>query len=571
MRHDILAGILCLAAAACLAGCGGGGSGEGPVREDASQNRLSEEEAQEELNSLLSKIHVTTVTDPVMDIYTDEISEADALDDISTFPVTVSAPAGADVTIEIAAATELSSDAPDDWLNVIARNFNKTNPVLSDGSTVGVSVRKITSGEVVTYIRANAYQPQVFIPSNTIWGDMLSSSGYNLEMLTDRIAGNTAGILMAPDTYDAFIEKYQDATLANVIEASINKDIVFAFPNPNTSSTGINILTSILYSFDSSNPLSESATGKLLDYQKTAPPVAYTTAVLRNSAAKGVIDSMAMEEQAYANTPELSNYVYIPFGIRHDHPVYTFEWTTAGEKEAAQLFIDYALSEQSQKLATERGFNRHDDYVSQPTGLDGTGFLTAQGIWKTVKNGGRPVLAVFIADVSGSMSGEPLNSLKSSLISASAYIGSEHYVGLVSYSSDVTCNLPVAQFDAKQRAYFYGEVKGLYASGETATYDALLAGIKMIQDAQADLEEQGVSDAKPMIFLLSDGEQNDGYSYERVAPVVAGLGIPVYTIAYNMDGSEELAALSALNEVSSLTAGSDDITNQLRNLFNVEL
>ena len=42
-----------------------------------------------ELKSLMTMVDRATVEDPVMDIYTDEISESEALSDISTFPITV--------------------------------------------------------------------------------------------------------------------------------------------------------------------------------------------------------------------------------------------------------------------------------------------------------------------------------------------------------------------------------------------------------------------------------------------------------------------------------------------------
>ena len=274
-----------------------------------------------------------------------------------------------------------------------------------------------------------------------------------------------------------------------------------------------------------------------------------------------------MEEQAYINPPELADYTYIPAGIRHDHPVYTFAYCSAEEKEAASLFAEYCLSEESQKLATERGFNRHDEYEAQDPGLDGTGYLTAQKVWKQNKSGGKPIIAVFVADISGSMSGEPLNSLKSSLIHASSYIGSEHYVGLVSYSSSVTVNLPIKQFDATQKAYFSGEVKSLSEGGSTATYDAVLVALNMLAEKARE-----IPDARLMLFVLSDGQQNEGYSLERITPIVGGMRVPVYTIGYNYDdGNRELNMLSEINEASMLNATSDDIVNQLRNLFNVTI
>lgn len=79
-----------------------------------------------------------------------------------------------------------------------------------------------------------------------------------------------------------------------------------------------------------------------------------------------------------------------------------------------------------------------------------------------------------------------------------------------------------------------------------------------------------VPDAKLMLFLLSDGEQNEGYSLKRVTPIVAGMQVPVYTIGYNYaDENGELNTLSGINEAAALSANSDDIANQLRNLFNV--
>ena len=71
---------------------------------------------------------------------------------------------------------------------------------------------------------------------------------------------------------------------------------------------------------------------------------------------------------------------------------------------------------------------------------------------------------------------------------------------------------------------------------------------------------------------MTDGEQNEGYSLNRITPIVAGMKIPVYTISYNYeDNNKELEKLSAINEVSALKASDGDIVNLLRNLFNVEL
>lgn len=556
VKSVILAMIAACITAGTLIGCGG-------VYTDNNTPRLSKEEAEKEMKSLLTKVNIYTNNNPTLDIYAEETTEADALADIDTFPITVQGTGS--INIEIAAPSELSGDMPDNWLNEVAEKFNKSGANV-DGRSASVTVRKMSSGEVVTYMASGNYKPDVYIPSNYILGEMVKAEGFTVETLSERIAGNTAGILMKKDIYDKYTEKYGDVNVKSVLEAANAGDLVFAYTNPYTSATGLNILSTMLYAFDENNPLSDTATSALLEYQKSAPPVAYTTGVLKNQAAKGIVNAMVMEKQAYINTPELKNYIFTPTGVRHDHPVYTFSYVSNEKKEVAKQFVEFCLSDEMQKLATQKGFNQDDDYISQDTGMTGADYLAAQKVWKQNKNGGKPVVAVFVADVSGSMDGEPLNSLKQSLIASSSYISSNHYIGLVSYSDDVTINLPIASFDATQRAYFSGEVKSLSAGGSTATYDAVLTAANMLEEYEKELP-----DAKLMMFVLTDGEQNQGYSLDRIKDVVAGLRIPVYTIAYNYSSTDELQTLSSLNEAAQIKANSDDVVNQLRNLFNVNL
>lgn len=560
-RYLAVALVICLSAVVFSA-CGTSGGVTTP--NTANSDALSYNDAVKELDAFYGTIKPKN-RNARLDVDMTDSSVASSLASIDTFPITVQG--NGQINIEIATATEFSAAAPDDWLNVVAKKFNSSGQTIG-GKTVTVSVRKITSGEVVTYMTDGDYRPDCYVPSNNAWGQMLDAKGIKTITVKERIAGNTAGILLKKATYDTFIAKYKEVTVGNILQAAINGDIVFAYTNPYTSSTGLNILSAMLYAFDNSNPLSETAVSKLVEYQKNAPTAAYTTAVLKNSAAKGIIDAMVMEEQAYINTAELRDYVYTPAGIRHDHPVYTFEYVSAEKRQAVELFAEYCLNNDNQQLATEKGFNRHDDYVAQPNGMDGEGYLAAQRVWKQNKNGGRPVIAVFVADISGSMSGSRITSLKQSLLYTMQYIDGSNYIGLVSYDENVYINLPIRQFDNQQRAYFSGAVKDLQTGGNTATYDAVLVGMKMLLEAA-----KGVPDAKLMLFVLSDGAQNAGYRLSRITPIVGGLAIPVYTIGYEMSSSDkaDLKKLAEVNEASCIDADVEGIVNDLRNLFNVNM
>ena len=233
--------------------------------------------------------------------------------------------------------------------------------------------------------------------------------------------------------------------------------------------------------------------------------------------------------------------------------------------QVLKLFAEYCKNRESQQLAVQYGFNKHEEYKSEDTGLTGLQLYQAQSIWKTNKDGGKPVIAVFIADVSGSMEGVPITSLRNGLVGSSQYIADTNYIGLVSYSDDVTIELPIDKFTGTHKALFNGAVKRLSAGGSTNTYTAILQALKMIDDAR-----QNVPDARCAIFLLTDGEANSGYSFNKVKPVIQGFKIPIHCIGYN-GGSSELTELSLLNEASNTNADTEDIQYQLKTIFSSQI
>ena len=174
-------------------------------------------------------------------------------------------------------------------------------------------------------------------------------------------------------------------------------------------------------------------------------------------------------------------------------------------------------------------------------------------------------MAVFVADVSGSMDGEPLRALQDSLINSMRYIKGDNYVGLVSYADDVTIELPIAQFNLNQQAYFKGAVESLRAGGGTATFDGIAVATQMVLEA---LDEY--PGAKPLIFVLSDGETNSGHDLKDVDGILKALRIPVYTIGYNAN-IDALKKISSINEAASIDASTDDVVYQLKNLFNANM
>jgi Ca-activated chloride channel family protein len=260
-----------------------------------------------------------------------------------------------------------------------------------------------------------------------------------------------------------------------------------------------------------------------------------------------------------------SGYVFTPFGIRHDSPLYALGDLPKDKLDVIQKFAEFVTQDKYQKMAHEKGFNELNDYKSELAVVDGGLLSSAQKIWKEKKNGSKPIAAVFVTDVSGSMAGEPINRLKESLLKGQKYLGKDNSIGLVSYSNDVTINLPIKKYDTTQQSMFVGAVNSLQADGGTATFDAIIVALKMLQDEKAVNPSM-----KPMIFVLSDGETNRGYSLKDIKDLVATYKVPIYTIGYNAD-IQALQSISSINEAASINADTDDVVYKIANLFNVQM
>lgn len=515
------------------------------------------------LNRYLKNIRVEQADLKKSTVTLGETSLEDELPDISDYPLTVEGKG--EINIEIFSSPEKAGEDTDGWLNEVAKKFNQSNQIIN-GKKAMVSIRSIASGVAVDYIASGKYVPDAFTPSNELWIEMIRAQDVALTQTSSGIAPNAAGMLLSQSTYDALQEKYGKVDLGVIVEATCNNEIAMGYTNPYASSTGMNFLVSTLSHFDVANPLSASAISGFQKFQENVPFVSYITMQMRSAAESGSLDAFILEYQSYINDSTLKrDYKFIPFGVRHDSPMYAVGDLSEEKKQLLQLFTEYCTSNEAKKLATEYGFYNNSDYSTAMTDYDGDLLINAQKLWKEEKDLGKPIIAVFVMDVSGSMSGTPLTQLKQSLINSMKYINNNNYIGLISYSTDVTINLPINEFNLNQKSYFNGAVEGLSAAGNTATFDAVIVAADMLVKKQAE-----VPNSKLMMFVLSDGETNIGHSIEEASNVIKNLNIPIYTIGYNANIAA-LDEISSINEAASIDANTGNVINELKNLFNSSL
>jgi Ca-activated chloride channel family protein len=491
---------------------------------------------------------------------------AATLPPIDEFEIIVPAPAGADEVVEIFGSTEKSGEGTDGWMTEVARAFNDEGVTLADGSTAAVEIRRIPSGTGYQFIARGDDLPEAFSPSNQLWIEM-AGEFEEMTPIREQMVPNVAGIVMKTDTADELRAAYGELTAAALVDAVIAGDLVMGYTDPFASSTGLNFLLTVLDTIadgDEARLTSPDVASVFEQFQRQVPFVALTTLQIRESVENdnGTLDAFVMEYQTYVNTDSLSSgYEFVPFGVRHDNPLYAVGTLSAAQTETLEAFAAFAEQPEQLADAADAGFDP-PPYESDVVVPSGSTLIDVQGVWKDKKDGGRPVATVFVVDVSGSMEGTRIQSVQTAMLSAREFIKPETRVGVVEFSDVAMQRLPIADFDLGQQARYAALAEDLSPGGGTAMYDGIVLGLSMLE-----AEVAANPDIKPILVVLSDGETTDGLTFDQVDDVIAGLGIPVYTVGFEAD-LDELGRLSSLVEAASIDASEQDVEFKIAALFN---
>jgi Ca-activated chloride channel family protein len=491
---------------------------------------------------------------------------AETLPPLDEFPLTVEAPPGTDEVIEVWSSTEKSGEGTDGWMREVAEEFNRGGVTLADGSTVGVDLRYIASGTGYQFLARGDELPQGFTPSNELWTEMAAVYQPLTEVRPSTVP-NVAGIVMKDETAEELRAAYGDLTPENLVDAVIAGDLVMGYTDPFASSTGLNFLLTVLDSIadgDQTRLTDPDVASVFEQFQRQVPFVALTTLQMRDSVANdtGTLDTFVMEWQTYSNTDSLeSGYEFVPFGVRHDNPLYAVGELTPAQDEALELFAQFAEQPEFQESAADFGFDPEpfEPTVETP---DGQTLIEVQNVWKDKKDGGRPVSTVFVVDVSGSMEGTRIQSVREAMLAAREFVKPETRVGVVEFNDTAFKRLDIAEFDLNQQGRYAAIAEDLSPGGGTAMYDGIVLGLKMLED-QIAVEP----DLKPILVVLTDGMTTDGLTFDDVDQVIGGLRVPIYTVGFEAD-LDELGRVSSLVEAASINASEEDVEFKIAALFN---
>lgn len=532
------------------------------------QKTISKETAQTQLAKMYKDIDPTTaepISAPID--FDDALSLEKELPDIDTCKLWMNPTA--DINVEIFSSPEKAGDNNDYWLIDTANSFNKTNPTVN-GKSASVQIRTVNSGQALDYIVSEKAIPQGWTPSASLWAAMANANNVNLETISEKLVGNTVGIVLKLETHEKLKKKYGQIDWKTITDAVEAKEIAFGYTNPNASTGGLNGIITTLQRYDSNDLFSEKATDSFAKFQKNIPLVSPTTMEMKKATENGSLDGFIMEYQSFVNMPDLkSKYAFTPYGYRHDNPLYACPNATDEEKDVLKQFAAFCESDMVQKKATDYGFNGQADYSYEYAVPSGETLLQAQALYKENKNAGKTPACVFVLDNSGSMyNNGKIQKLQQSLLNSMRYLPTDSYIGIVSFNDDVTIELPIKTFDMDQQCLFKGAVENLNPVGGTAAYDGICVAANMLQDLQETTDEP----LKPMIFLLSDGQVSTGYGLNDIRPILESLRLSVHTIGYGEDYDQStLESISSIGEASTTNASTEDVIYKMKTLFNNEL
>ena len=210
-------------------------------------------------------------------------------------------------------------------------------------------------------------------------------------------------------------------------------------------------------------------------------------------------------------------------------------WVTEANLDAAGEWIDYLRDDDQQRRFVDAGFRpatgagsgvsvderqfaswglnaRPPHSVIEPGELQPAVLDRIIQSWGDVKN---PAIVTFVVDVSGSMAGEPIEQVKEGLtrvldsMADPAGQGSGNQVGLVTFSDTVQTEIPPTPIqDAKYD--IATAVFEMQAVGATALYDAVQSAVELTDDVAGDPR------AKRSVVVLSDGEATAGRCLDSI-------------------------------------------------------
>lgn len=508
----------------------------------------------------------------------------------------------------------LVGSALGDFCSQAAERFNQQKPKLTDGQPYSMTCESMGSGDVVNKMATLAQQFKAgTLPADSPeFPTLLSVDGeiYQSQLIaqmeqvfpgqsyvpaiTDApLLVNSPMVFMTPETLAPGLQKVDDLfkslvtarTHRDLDAASPAQNIYYVHTAPTRSNSGLQTLVAQYASVSGKRPDQLTVAdiqAHQADVQKIQSKItrygvstnALAKAMVSNGAFWASIGSVYESSVIEANSnlsPGQPKYVAV-------YPKETFTsnmrgilpnapWVSDPEKEAAEAILAYLQTPEVQQIAASLGlrpgvpgvplgpkFNsqfgvnpqaNYDSYrPPQPSVI--AAMLTS---WEAAVK--KPSLVVVVVDSSGSMEGNKLPAVQSTLQNYINTLGPKDSVALVDFDSDIS-NPVLADSTAEGQQRGVEFINNLHVDGGTRLYDASLF-------ARNWLRQNRRPDAINAVLVLTDGEDSESsIGLEQLGQELQKSGfssderIAFFTVGYGNEGEFNP---DALKQIAQLNGG----------------
>lgn len=508
----------------------------------------------------------------------------------------------------------LVGSALGDFCNQAANNFNSTQPKLDNGSEFRVKCEALGSGDVVNKVvtlttglkngtlQANTEDfPTIISVDGDIYHSQLiyrinqifPGQKYIPEITDAQLVSNTPMVFMAQSDVAAALRKAPEPYKA-LVTAKTHRDIDPAAPAtpvyyvhtaPTRSNSGLQTLVAQYSSVSGKRP--EELT--LEDVQQFQSQIQLIQSkitrygVSTNSLAKSMVKNgpfWASVGSVYESSVIAANSTLESGQQRYEavYPKATFSsnmrailpnapWVSAEEKAAAEKFITYMRSPETQKIATDLGLRPGVPGVALSAKFGKEFGVDPQVKYDSLRPpkpevvdamlkswqeyAKKPSQVVVVVDTSGSMAGNKIAAAQSTLLNYVNNLGPKEQIALIEFNSVIK---PPVLADGtpqgKERGLQF--ISSLKADGGTSLYDAAL-------EARNWLKKNLRKDAINAVLILTDGEDSGSkINLEQLGQELQQTGfnsdqrIAFFTVGY---GDEGEFSPDALKKIADLNGG----------------
>ncbi|MCB0208292.1 MAG: VWA domain-containing protein [Anaerolineae bacterium] len=492
-----------------------------------------------------------------------------------------------------------------DWLEPLIANYNAAENKTADGSTIVIEAKAMGSIEAIDAILSGQIQPVVWSPASSVYLPVAEARWQ--EQYGKELAVKAPSDLVLSPVVIAMWQPMAEALgwpdkplgWSDISELAISDEgwaaygypewgkFKFGHTHPDFSNSGLVAilaqayagagkqrgltaddllspeLTQFMEQVESSIIHYGSSTGFFADTMFNRGP-SYLSATVMYENLVVAQESKRLSGES-AQTPVVAIYPKEgTFWTNNPYVILNADWVSDTQKEAAEAFEAYLLDRPQQEQAVALGFRPADPSIPLGSPLDTDHGVdpnqpqtvlevppadvieNTQYLWRQAK---RPVDLALVVDTSGSMSGDKINTARTSLVEFINQLSNRDRVQIVLFNSSVSVLSPLTPL-ADKREDMVRRVSGIIEGGDTSLYDATL-------EAYQQIEENGDPDHIRAVVVLSDGEDTSSVrSWQEVLQEIGTTGeeggnaIKIFTIAFG-DGADT----TVLQQMAEPTGG----------------